>query len=231
MIELNKIHNMDCLEFMKTVPDNFFDLVLTDPPYEISKSDAGKTSTMSLGKFSSTGKLAEISDGFNVDIVLNELLRVLKKCNMFIFCSNKQVSKIMKWGEDRDFYTTCLVWHKYNSAPFANGVWRSDIEFCIHIREKGAYFVGDASLKQKVTKLPNNPSEFGHPTEKPIALINKYLKIGATKGHKVFDPFMGSGTTAVACKSLGIDYVGCELDKDYYEIINKRLTQVQGSLF
>ena len=97
-IELNKIYNMDCLEFMKTVPDKYFDLVLTDPPYEISKSDAGKSSIMSLGKLSSSGKLAEISDGFNVDIVLNELLRVLKKCNMFIFCSNKQISKIMKWG-------------------------------------------------------------------------------------------------------------------------------------
>ena len=55
-IELNKIYNGDCLEFMKTVPDKYFDLVLTDPPYEISKSDAGKSSIMSLGKFSSSGK-------------------------------------------------------------------------------------------------------------------------------------------------------------------------------
>lgn len=229
--ELNKIYNEDCLEFMKRVPDKYFDLVLTDPPYEISKSDPGKSEVMSLGKFSSVGKLADISDGFDVSLVLNECLKILKKCNMFIFCSNKQVSKIMQWGEERQFYTTCLVWHKNNAAPFANGVWRSDIEFCIHIREKGAYFEGDANLKQKVTKLPCNPSEFGHPTEKPIVLVDKYLRIGATQGHKVFDPFMGSGTTAVACKSLGIDFVGCELEPDYVAIANKRLSQVQGSLF
>ena len=229
--KLNKIHNIDCLEFMKQVPDKYFDLVLTDPPYDISKSPAGKSEYMSLQKFTSVGDLADISDGFDVDLVLNECLRILKKCNMFVFCSNKQVSKIMQWGESLGFYTTCLVWHKNNSAPFANGVWRGDIEFCIHIREKGAYFEGDASIKQKVTKLPASPSEFGHPTEKPIRLVDKYLRIGATQGHKVFDPFMGSGTTAVACKSLGIDFVGCELDADYVVIANKRLEAVQGSLF
>ena len=47
----------------------------------------------------------------------------------------------------------------------------------------------------------------------------------------IYDPFMGSGTTAIACKSLGLDYIGSELDKDYFEIINKRLQTVQGSLF
>lgn len=229
--KMNKIHNIDCLEFMKQVPDNYFDLVLTDPPYEISKSEAGKSSIMSLGKFTKDGRLSEISDGFNVELVLNECLRITKKANMFVFCSNKQVSKIMNFGEERGFYTTCLVWHKNNSAPFANGVWRGDIEFCIHIREKGAYFEGGASIKQKVTKLPCNPSEFGHPTEKPIKLVDKYLRIGAGSDHKVFDPFMGSGTTAVACKSLGLDWCGCELESDYVEIANKRLEAVQGSLF
>ena len=229
--EMNKIYNMDCLEFMKQVPDNYFDLVLTDPPYEISKSDPGNSSIMSLGKFSSVGKLADISDGFDVDLVLNECLRITKKANMFVFCSNKQVSKIMQFGESRGFYTTALVWHKNNSAPFANGVWRGDIEFCIHIREKCAYFEGDANIKQKVTKLPANQSEFGHPTEKPIRLVDKYLRIGATQGHKVFDPFMGSGTTAVACQSLGLEWCGCELEADYVAIANKRLKAVQGSLF
>jgi len=228
--KMNKIHNVDCLEFMKQIPDNYFDLILTDPPYDISKSDPGKTSLMSLQKFGENTKLSKISDGFNIDLILSECLRITKKANMFIFCSNKQVSRIMKFGEDRGFYTTCLVWHKNNSAPFANGVWRGDIEFCIHIREKGAYFEGGANLKQKVTTLPTNPSEFGHPTEKPIRLVDKYLRIGAGENHKVFDPFMGSGTTAVACQSLGLEWCGCEIDEDYCNIARKRLAKVQGSL-
>jgi DNA modification methylase len=228
---MNKIHNVDCLEFMRTVPDGYFDLVLTDPPYDISKSDPGKSSIMSLGKFGKNTKLSDISDGFNIELVLGECLRISKKANMFIFCSNKQLSKIMQFGEKRGFYTTCLVWHKNNSAPFANGVWRGDIEFCVHIREKGAYFEGGANLKEKVTKLPANPSEFGHPTEKPLKLIEKYLEIGASKQCKIFDPFMGSGTTAVAAKAKGIDWCGCELEPDYVEIANKRLKAVQMSIF
>ena len=229
--KMNQVHNVDCVEFMKTIPDNYFDLILTDPPYEIAKLDAGESQLMSLDKFTSKGKLANISDGFDIDVVLNEFVRILKKANMFIFCSNKQVSKIMKFGEDRGFYTTLLVWHKNNSVPFANGVWRGDIEFCVHMREKGSYFEGDASLKQKVTKLPSNPSKFGHPTEKPIALVDKYLRIGATQGHKVFDPFMGSGTTAVVCKALGIDYCGCEIEEEYCVTSNTRTKSVQARLF
>jgi len=227
--KMNKIHYIDCLEFMKQVPDDYFDLVLTDPPYIISKQDSGN-GIESVEKFRDN-KLKKISDGFDVELVLNELLRISKKCNMFLFCSNAQISSIMKWGEDRGYYTTCLVWNKYNAPPFCNGTWLNDIEFTVHIREKGAYFEGGMSLKKKVTRLPFNPSEFGHPTEKPIKIIDKYLRVGAGAGHKVFDPFMGSGTTAIVCKSLGLDWCGCELEADYIERANKRLEKVQLSLF
>ena len=71
-----------------------------------------------------------------------------------------------------------------------------------------------------------------HPTKKPIPLFEwclNYAKV--TKDFKVFDPFMGSGTTAIACKSLGLDWCGCELELDYVAIGNKRLENVQGALF
>ena len=69
-----------------------------------------------------------------------------------------------------------------------------------------------------------------HPTQKPTRLFKDILRDLAGEG-KVFDPFMGSGTTAVACKSLGLDWCGCELEADYVAIANKRLEAVQGSLF
>lgn len=72
-----------------------------------------------------------------------------------------------------------------------------------------------------------------HPTQKPLPLMEFCLNFAQSRDKikSVYDPFSGSGTTLVACKSLGLYYIGSEIDKDYYEIINKRLSQVQGSLF
>jgi len=78
-----------------------------------------------------------------------------------------------------------------------------------------------------------NKEERHHPTQKPTELFKMLLRDYAIKQEKktIFDPFMGSGTTALACKSLGLDWCGCELEADYVEIANKRLEAVQGSLF
>lgn len=228
---INKVFNEDCLETMKRMPDKSIDLVLTDPPYEIDTSGGGgKSCLTSIGKLTGD-KIKKIDSGFDIKVHFREYQRILKKFNAFIFCSNAQISKIMSWGEEQGYYTTCLIWHKYNSTPFANGVWRQDIEFCIHIREKGAYFQGNAQEKQKVTRLPIQTNEYGHPTQKPLKLIEKYLKIGSDENHIIYDPFSGSGTTLEGCKVLNRKYIGSELDEDYYKIIQKRLSAVQGSLF
>jgi site-specific DNA-methyltransferase (adenine-specific) len=226
----NKPYHGDCLDFMKNVPDNYFDLILTDPPYKLSSTKPGISNLMSLSKFNSNSYI-ELTNGFDVDLHFNEYKRILNKFNLFCFCSNNQLAEIMEWGQAQKFYTTCLVWHKNNSTPFANGVWRGDIEFCVHIREKGAYFEGSAHMKQKVTTISVNRSQFGHPTEKPMQLIKKYLMIGSDRHYRIFDPFLGSGTTAIACKSMGLDWWGCELQQEYINVIERRLTETQMDLF
>ena len=101
----------------------------------------------------------------------------------------------------------------------------------MHIREKGAVFQGDAKLKCKITKIPNQASKYGHPTEKPLELIKKYVLIGSSEGDLIFDPFMGSGTSAVACKELNRNFIGCEIESKYCEIAEKRLRQTTRGLF
>ena len=86
----------------------------------------------------------------------------------------------------------------------------------------------------KIFKLSSEKQGRFHPTQKPLRLMDFCLDFALQRDsdiRTVFDPFSGSGTTLVSAKSKGLGYVGCELDKDYYEIINKRLSQVQGSLF
>lgn len=226
MIELNKIHNMDCLEFMKTVPDNFFDLVLTDIPYE-------ECNIENNGIWNKNSNMKDIhkadSKTFCLDLFLNEIDRICKG-SFYIFCGIEQVSSIRKFFNREKITTRLVIWEKTNPMPI-NGkyVFLSGIETCVWARKSGATF--NANCKNTVFRYPIGIDTTDHPTTKPLKLFEEFIRISTNYNDLVFDPCCGSGTTAIACKSLNRNYVGCELDKDYYEIINKRLSQVQGSLF
>lgn len=198
------------------------DAVVMDPPYELSDAGPGKSHFgMSLNKFDSID-YKNIVSGFDQDAVFAALERVCQPFNMFCFCSNKQISAIMAYHEARGRSTTLVVWHKTNAAPFANGVWRGDIEYCIHARDKGAVFIGNAQEKKKVTEYPL-VSDDSHPTVKPLGLIQKYIRICSKHDQIVIDPFMGSGTTGVAALNLGRKFIGIEIDRKHFDTACRRV--------
>ncbi|MDR0579768.1 MAG: site-specific DNA-methyltransferase [Campylobacteraceae bacterium] len=225
----NQIFNQDCYEFMTNIKDKSIDLIVTDPPYELKTSGGCGGMLKSRQKYESEA-YKKLTNGFDVDKTLETFQRILKKFNLYIFCSNAQISKIMQWGESKGYSTTLLVWHKYNAIPFCNNTWKPDIEFIIHMKEAGAYCKGGSTIKSKVTTLLLVQSEFNHPTEKPIKLIEKFIRIGSKEGDTVFDPFLGAGTTAVAAKSLNRNFTGCEIEKGYFDTAKKRLENTQGVL-
>jgi len=212
------IYHGDCRDILPDLPK--VDLVLTDPPYELDKRESGKSSLKSLQKFNSE-ELHKISDGFDINILSDINCNPF---NMFCFCSNKQISRIMATGEDLGYSTNLLIWYKNNAAPFANGVWKNDIEFCIHMKESGAYFEGNSRIKSKVFTHPI-VTDKSHPTVKPLDLIKKYIMIGSDESHLILDPFMGSGTTLRAAKDLNRHCIGIEMEEKYCEIAVKRLSQ------
>jgi site-specific DNA-methyltransferase (adenine-specific) len=124
------------------------------------------------------------------------------------------------------------VWHKTNAAPFANGVWRGDIEYIVHAKDSGAIFVGNAVEKKKVSEHPL-VQDAAHPTVKPLAILNKYVGICSLPSQTILDPFMGSGTTGVAAIQLGRKFIGIEREPKYFDIACKRIEQAvsQGQLF
>ena len=223
-MELNKIYNAECVEFMRSMPANSVDLVVTDPPYEIAMGGGGilKNDRVYFG-----GQLDKIASGFDIDAVFNEMERICKKLNLFCFCSNKQISKIMRWGEERGYSTNLLVWYKPNAIPFTNNTFKSDLEFCVYMREKGVKIKGISNL------FTHNcgKSKYGHPTEKPIEIIKKLILTASSEGDLIFDPFMGSGTTAAACKELNRNFIGCEIESKYCEMAEKRLRETVKGLF
>ncbi len=234
MIPDNTIVQGDCVEVMKQIPDKSINMVLTDPPYEQDNHGGGNT-VMAQRKLNNS-YIDFISDSFDMGTVFNEIKRISKTINLLIFCSNKQISKIMRYWEDEKYPTTLLVWDKPNPIPFGNGKYISNLEFMVYVRGKNATYNNIGYNEQLKTFRYANPSskQRFHPTEKPVDLLERLVKIHSKENDIVLDCFAGSGSTLVACKKLGRRFIGIELSEEYCAIARNRIsiiTKKQVSLF
>lgn len=223
-METNIIYNMDCLEGLKRLPDSCIDLVVTDPPYNIETSGAGiyKQKDKQYVK-----ELNDIKDGFDENI-LDELCRVMKKINIYIWCSQKQILPLLDYFvKERKCNYNIITWHKTNPVPACGNKYLTDTEYCLFFREKGVKIYGEFKTKFTYYVTPLNQKdkkEWGHPTIKPLNIIENLINNSSKERDIVLDPFMGSGTTAVACQELNRRYIGYELSKEYYDICMDRLS-------
>ena len=140
----------------------------------------------------------------------------------------------MGYWENLGYSTTLLVWKKLNAIPFGNGKYVSDAEFIIYVREKGCVF-NNVNIKEKSKfyeySANNIKLKREHPTEKPILLLERILKIHSKEQDIVLDPFAGSGTTGIACINTNRNYILIEKEKKYYDIINDRIAELNNKLF
>lgn len=214
--QLNHFYNMDCMEGMKEFPDKYFELAIVDPPYGIGES--GK-------KNHTRSKLAKAKDykPFHGDDLkppteeyFNELFRVSK--NQIIWGANHMMHIIAKkspcwivWDKnngDNDFADCELAWTSFDTA----------------VRQFTYTWAGmlQENMKNKEFRI--------HPTQKPVALYHWLLNNYAKQGDKILDTHVGSASSLIACHDLGFDYIGFELDKDYYEQATKRLEQHKSQM-
>lgn len=121
-----------------------------------------------------------------------------------------------------------LTWHKVNPVPACGNKYLTDTEFILFFREKGVKIYGTFNTKFTYYVTPLNQTDkkkYGHPTIKPINIVNNLIVNSSLENGIVFDPFLGSGTTAVAAIECGRNFIGYELNPDYYEICNKRIEE------
>lgn len=223
MLELNKIYCMDCLDGMKQIPDNSIDLVLTDPPYGIGESmkDHQSRGKYGWGGKKSGGKQLAIGKDYGYSEwdkdrptkdYFDEILRVSK--NQIIFGGNYFTDYLypsrcwIVWDKDNgdnDFADCELLWTSFDKAV-RKFTWKKM-----------------GMLQEDMRKHKKEVWE--HPTQKPTELCRWILEKYSKEGDTVLDPFMGSGTTAVACKQLRRNFIGFELSQKYVDISNKRLQQ------
>ena len=204
MSEIN-FYNIDCIEFMRSKPDNYYDLAIVDPPYGINM-DGGKIGADNAGKAKEYTK-KEWDKNAPDTTYFNELFRISK--NQIIFGANHFISKI-------PFDSSCwIVWDKNNSGNFADCelAWTS---FDTAVRK--FKWTWNGMLQQNM----KNKQERIHPTEKPYEVYRWILQNYAKQGQKIIDTHGGSMSSAIAADMENFDLDICELDTEYFKMATDR---------
>lgn len=180
MMELNEIYLGDAYKLIKEVPDKSVDLIVTDPPYQIDGLHKD-TGILKGRKNSHNTQLLENNLGDGIDLkILDEFVRVLKKINIYIWCNKEQLYDYMTYFvKERKCNFEIIVWAKPNPAPFTNGHYLKDKEYCLFFWEKGVKVGGNYhSLKTYYVKGTNKDDKdnYLHPTCKPIDIIENLIK-------------------------------------------------------
>ena len=215
----------DCLEILPTLGK--VDAVITDPPYLISFSTGGKSDTEQGRKWSGMIKPCDVTVGIEQVDISNWLPLISCDCEFYIFCNDKNVHGFLSEAFNNKLRLhNLLVWKKSNATP--NRWYMKNCEFIAYLwRGKAKAIIDKGSMS---CFEYNMVSDREHPTQKPVDLMTYLIK--NTEG-VVLDPFMGSGTTGVACMNLGRKFIGIEIEEKYFNIACERIeqSQKQGRLF
>ena len=210
MIEL---HNVDCMDYMRGLPDNAFELAIVDPPYGIGESGAKNHTRSELGKAKNYKPFAGGDACAPPEEYFTQLERV----------SRNQII----WGANhfRARNSSCwIVWDKVNGAnDFADAeLAYTSFKSAVRIFRFQWHGMLQGDMKNKEVRI--------HPTQKPVKLYEWLLINYAKEGDRILDTHLGSGSSAIAAHNLGFEFVGCELDTDYFNAASKRIKQHQAQL-
>ena len=235
-IQINTIYNADCLEALKYIKDNSIDLVLTDPPYNISRNSDIERKSFRNPKLRRWAKLRKDFgewDKFtneNFDIFtekwIKESARTLKANGTLISYFDKlKLNIIVENATKHGFKTFCpFAWVKSNPPPQiikqpASG-WEAGVICC---RSKYTFNKDGFFVNYFYRSLVQGKERTKHPTQKPLDQIGRLIEKYSNFDDIVLDPFIGSGTTAVACKQLNRKYIGIEISPEYCKVARKRV--------
>ena len=216
-MELNKIIQGDCIKYMKTLPDKCIDLILTDPPY--NAKDIGPNQRKYV-----VGQM---------QLPLKEYIK---------FCEDwfREADRVAK----RIVFTPGIANVCYYPQPDWIACWHKPA--AVSFNRFGGFNAWEPiMLYGKIPKGNRLPQDFilyntlnftkgiekEHPCPKPLGLIEKLVDIFSLEGEIVYDPFMGSGTTAIAAKTLKRNYLGTEIAREYVKMANDRIKSISNPLF
>jgi len=221
-----KLINGDALEELKKIPSGSVDLVYIDPPYEIKGIHYSGLIKNYRYKTHYIHQIESIVNGYDKNI-LTELVRVLKSIYIYIWCSKEQIISYLDYFvKELKCNYDILIWIKTNPTPFCSTHYLSDKEYCLVFWETGKSFNGSFHTANTYFISKKNTSDknlYKHPTIKPLEFVKSHIINSTNVGDTVLDCFMGSGTTGVACQELKRDFIGIEINEEYYKIAVDRI--------
>lgn len=231
------LYSGNCVDILKNIEKSSIDMVLTDPPYNLGifmKNRQTNLKQMRSNYFGAAGwDNLEYDEWIrNMEEFIAETSRVIVRGgSMILFMSVIKVESIIKLAEKYGFYyKTTGIWHKLNPMP------RNMNLHYVNSTEAWLYFTHEVKSSKfnnngrvlhdfiETPVTPQNERKLGkHPTQKPVQLMEYFIEVLSDEGDVVLDPFMGSGSSGIASIKLNRDFVGIELNTEYYEIAKSRI--------
>jgi DNA modification methylase len=238
-VKLNTIYNQDCLSGLNKLPDACVDLLFTDPPYYQYRAQnvtALKNHKDVVTEFDFDGFNSEEEYLQFLENVLTACYRVCKDgASGYLWCGDDFVSYINRIVERVGFkFRKVIHWHKTNPFPAISTrkMYANSMEMMVHF-SKGSPKTWNFKHVNEMHNFIESPICMGkertpHKTQKPLRVCVPYIEISSNVGDVVLDPFMGSGTTAVACAMLNRKYIGYELSEQYIQFTQERLNNLKS---
>jgi site-specific DNA-methyltransferase (adenine-specific) len=208
----------DCLEVMKELPSGSIDLVVTDPPYGMNYQSNRRVVKEQFAKLKQDTSLEWL------DEAMTECYRLLKQDTAcYVFCSWHHIDTFKQVFEKYFKLKNVLVWNKNNhGSGDLTGAYAPKHEFIL-FGHKGRPLLQYKRVPDVIDCAKISSSKLVHPTEKPVELLELFIKNSSKEEQVVFDPFMGSGTTGLAASKLNRSFTGIELDANYFNLASQRI--------
>ncbi len=207
---------------MKEFGNESIDLVVTDPPYRVISGGRAHKKGQPSGMLSKNDGKIFVHNDVNPNDWIPEVYRVLKpNSHCYIMTNTINLESFLVIAQRAGFRLhNILVWHKNNATP--SRWYMKNCEYVLFLRKGKAKTINQVGSKT-VHEFDNIIGNKQHPTEKPVELMEFYIRNSSNVGDTVLDPFMGAGATGVACLRCGRKFIGIELDDTYFEIASQRI--------
>ena len=221
----------DCLEVLKSMPSESIDLIVTDPPYKTtSRGNAGNSGGMLQKEINKKGQVFNFND-IDCEKYASEFYRVLKYgSHCYIMTNHINLIHILNTFTANGFhFIKSLIWDKGNKIM--GQYYMSQFEYILFFRKGKGIKINNCGTSDILSvpnkKLKDTNGKNLHDTEKPVNLMKILIENSSAENELVLDPFMGIGSTGIACMNTNRNFIGIELDQKYFEIAKERIYKAQ----